>query len=266
MTKNKKIKTHLVGVEDLQKIVKLVVVSGFLKNHRPLSLLVVSKVGNGKTEIISSFSSKNTVFLTDLSSTGVYNLLKNTKITHLIIADFTKVTMKAKQTSQNLMTTLNSAMEEGLFRQELKEVSEDLKGRKIGFITSTTKASFGQNQKLMESFGLTSRMLIVSYDYGDKTFNEIMNSIYESEYLHKQYIPMCLKSQNGKSIIKTDVTIKSNLARQLNKYNNAFRTQKQLQTLACCNALLDNRKEVNQSDIDEVLKLNKFFNLNYTKI
>lgn len=262
----KKQKTHLVGVEDLQNIVKLVVVSGFLKNHKPLSLLIVSKVGNGKTEIISSFKSKNIVFLTDLSSSGVYNLLKNDKITHLIIADFTKVTMKARQTSQNLMTTLNSAMEEGLFKQELKETSNDSKGRNIGLITSTTKASYGHNKKLMESFGLTSRMLLVSFDYNEKTFSNIMESIYNCEYLKKQYVPMVLRSTKDTGILKRDVAISYPFAKQLNKYNNAFRTQKQMQTLACCSALLNNRTEVNQDDIDEVLKLNRFFNLDYTKI
>lgn len=264
--RNKKTKTHLVGVEDLQLIVKLVVISGFLKNHKPLSLLVVSKVGNGKTEIISSFKAKNIVFLTDLSSSGVYNLLKNDKITHLIIADFTKITMKAKQTSQNLMTTLNSAMEEGLFKQELKDTSNDLSGRNIGVITSTTKASYGQNKKLMESFGLTSRMLLVSFDYGDKTFSDIMESIYKCEYLTKQYVPMPLKSSKETPILKKTVIIPYTFAKQLNKFNNAFRTQKQMQTLACCNALLNNRSEVNQADVDTVLTLNKFFNLNYTKI
>jgi hypothetical protein len=267
MTKKMKKKTHLIGVEDLQEIVKLIVASGFLKDYKPLSLLLVGKVGHGKTEIISSFSSKNIVFLTDLSSTGVYKILENPKITHIIIADFTKVTMKARQTSKNLMTTLNSAMEEGLSKQELKGTSNDLKGRNVGIITSTTQASFSQNKKGMEDFGLTSRFVIVSFDYSDKTSLDIMDSIYKSEYLQLQYKGIQLKNNGGTSIAKTKVIISEDMAKQLNQLNhNAFRTQKQMQTLACCNALVNHRKEVIQEDVDKILKLNKFMNLNFSKI
>jgi len=267
MTKNKKRVTHLINVENLLEVVKLVVISGFLKNHKPLSMLLVGKSDMGKTEITSSFKAKNIVFLTDLSSSGVYNLLKNLDLTHIIIADFTKITMKAKQTSHNLLTTLNSVMEEGLFRQELKDTTNDNKGRNIGIITSTTKASFGQNKKFMESFGLTSRFLIVSYDYEESTIDKIMDSIYKCEYLQKQYKGIDIKDNNGKKIKKLDVIIPEALARQLNKdKKNEFRTQKQLQTLACCSALTENRKEVNIKDIEKVKSLNKFFNLNYTKI
>lgn len=265
MAKKKlKSKTHLIAVEDLLKVIKLVAISGYLKNYKPLSLILVSKVGNGKTEIISSFCAKNIVFLTDLSSTGVYNLMKNEHLTHIIIADFTKITMKNKQTSNNLMTTLNSAMEEGLHKQELKNTSIDMKGRNIGLITSTTKASYGQNKQTMEDFGFTSRMIVVSYDYGEKTFNDIMESIYRSEYLNNQYKPMPLIK--GK-ISKKTIEIPYDLAKKLNKMNdNAFRTQKQLQTLACCNALYNKRQKVTEEDIEEIIKLSKFFNLKYTQI
>jgi hypothetical protein len=48
----------LINMDDLQKILKLVLVSGNLKGINPLSLLIVSKSGNGKTELITSFKKK----------------------------------------------------------------------------------------------------------------------------------------------------------------------------------------------------------------
>lgn len=261
-------KSHLIGVKELQDIVKLVVVSGFLKNHKPLSLLLVAKVGHGKTDIISTFSCKNVHFLSDLSSTGVYDLLDEHKqLTHIVLPDFTKITMKNKATSNNLMTTLNSAIEEGLGIVRLKNTKKDFKGKHIGLITATTDKSYNQNKKKFSSFGFSSRFLIASFSYSDATVLNIMESIYRCEYLQKQYAKAPLKKENGHPLAKESVEIPYELAKKLNrKGDNAFRTQKQMQTLACCNALINNRKVVTEEDLEAVLKVIKFCNMEYTEI
>ena len=264
--------SYLIGVTELQSLVKLVVASGYLKNHKPLSLILVGKVGAGKTEIINTFSCKNAVFLSDLSSTGVFDILnENKEITHLIIPDFTKITMKNKQTSNNLLTTLNSGIEEGLGKIRLKNTNVDVsingETRHIGLLTATTKKSYAQNKNKFESFGFSSRFIIASFDYSDKTTLDIFESIHKCEYLKEKFKQIPLKDKKNLAVKKKNIILSYELSKNLdNLKNNSFRTLKQLQALACSSALVSGRSEVTKEDIEEVKKLNKFFNLNFTKI
>lgn len=258
----------LISVDNLQHLVKLVVASGFVKGYNPLSLMLVGDYGVGKTSIISSFSAKNIQFLSDLSSTGVLDIMQEKKaVTHMVIPDFTKVTQKNRNTSNTLIGTLNSATEEGIQQIRLKNTKIDLKGRKIGLITSTTRESWAQNHKAWKSIGFVSRMLVASYSYSQETYDKIMESIYDCEFLVHANLIEKLKRTNGKELTKVTVKISSNLARKLNNLKkNTFRNQKQLQSLACCNALINGRTEVLEEDISKILELNEFLNLKYKKI
>lgn len=264
--------SHLIGVEDILDIVKLVLVSGYLKNYKPLSLVIAGKAGNGKTDISEEYISNTAYSLSDLSSTGVLDVLQEDKeIRHIIIPDFTKVTMKQRSTSNNLMTTLNSMMEEGLGMQRLKNTKIDMrvngKKRNCGLITSITDLSMGQNKRKFSVFGFSSRFITASFDYTDITKQKILESIYHSYYLKDALYKIELTNTKDKKIKPAIVELPYELAKELNIIgNNQFRTQKQLQCLACCSALADNRNIVNHDDIMHILRLNKFFNLNYTKI
>lgn len=249
-------------MERLQKLVKLVLASGYLKNTKPLSFMIVSKAGNGKTEIISSFDHKRAKFITDLTYMGALDLLKSDPlVTHFIIPDFLKLTMKKRSTSNNLLSLFNALTEDGVGNINMYNFKHNFENRLVGIIIATTKASFDQHKKEWENTGFTSRCLICTYDYKDETIEEIFDYINQEKFF-KSYSKEKLKGFKSFEV-KTD----PKLNKQLNKFaNKKFRSLKQLQTLAKCNALLNIRKEVNQKDIDEVIDLCQYLNLNYTKI
>ena len=248
---------------DLQKIVKLVLLTGNLKNTKPVSLLIVSKSGNGKTELITSFKKKSVAFVTDTSYQGLLSLLKDEPhIKHLIIPDFIKITQKKRSTTDNLVSLLNAVTEEGIGRMKVYNTDYDYKGRQLGLITATTKASFSQKRNAWETFGFVQRMILVSYDYADDTIEEILSSINKKEWLSTQ--------KSNEKIIKyasKDMITKEELFKQLNQIcDKRFRTLKHLQSLCEAHALLRGDNEVKQEDIDEIIRLSRFMNLKYTKI
>lgn len=251
----------MIKVDDLKKIIKLVLLTGDLKNQSPVSLLIVGKSGMGKTELISSFKKKTIDFFTDLTYTGLIDeLMKNPKVKHIIIPDFIKITEKRRATTSNLISLLNALIEEGLGKLKVwKGIQEDFKGRKVGLITATTMKSYSHNQETWNSFGFVQRMLIVSYDYDDNTVEEIIKSINKEEYI---------RSKTEKVIgLEKDIKSSEKLNAQLNAIaDKNFRNLKILQKLAKANALLNKRTVVNQEDISEIIRLSKFMNLNYTKI
>ena len=109
------IKTKMIKIDDIEKIVKLVLSSGFIKNSDPLSLILVGKAGVGKTCIITGHNTKKSIVTTDLSKFGLIRELKEKpNLSHIVIPDFIKVTDKKQSTRKDLISTLNSATEEGL--------------------------------------------------------------------------------------------------------------------------------------------------------
>lgn len=251
----------MIQIEDIQKITKLVLASGFLKNQRPLSLMLIGEAGLGKTEIISHFCGKNAFFSTDLSKFGVLNILKeNPSITHFIIPDFIKVTQKRRSTTDDLISLLNAFTEEGLTNFNLYNFQAKFKNRRGGIITATTSASYNQHKKNWDRIGFVSRMITCSFSYNHDTIQKIMDYIEHENFSFQE-------KQEKLSFKKIEVSTPFFLNKQFEKISESkFRTQKQLQTLAKCNALINHRKEVSQEDIDEVMRLSIYMNLNYTKI
>lgn len=250
----------MIKLENLQKILKLVLLTGNLKNHKPVSLLIVGKSGNGKTELIKSFKKKSLAIFTDLTYTGLLDALKkDTRIKHVLIPDFIKITQKKRSTSDNFVSLLNAMTEEGIGKVKLWNNDEDFKDKQIGLITATTKASFGQNKERWASFGFIQRMLIVSYDYSNETIEEIIDFIVKEEYLNDKKTKI---KETGKKVESSE-----KLNRQLIKIaDNNFRNLKTLQSLAKANAITRKDNKVNQEDINEIIRLSKYMNLNYTKI
>lgn len=252
----------MIKTEDISKIVKLVLISGCLKEIKPLSLLLIGDVGIGKTEIITNFKSSRILFMTDLSYMGLLEELKDKKdVTHIIIPDFIKITKKKRSTSDNLISLINAGTEEGIGNIHLQNFKEDFKGKRIGIITSTTKSSYYGNKKAWSGIGFLDRFLICSYSYSDDTIEAIIKYINEEKYLNKT-----IKEQI-KNLKKVSIKTKTTLNEKLNPLiHKRFRSLKNLQALVKCNALLRGSNIVENSDVEEVTRLSKYINLEFNEI
>jgi hypothetical protein len=250
----------MINMEDLKKIIKLTLLTGNLKGYAPVSLLVLSKSGNGKTELITSYNKPSAFIVTDISYSGLcQELKKNNNLKHLIIPDFIKITQKKRSTSDNLISLLNALLEEGASKMRVFGQEYDFNKRRLGLITATTKASFAQHKEIWAKFGFVQRMLLVSYDYKDETIEQIMCSINKEEFI-KNKVEKLIKS--GK-----DINSEEKFNKQLNHHaNKNFRSLKHLQALAKAHALMSDKKCVSQDDINEIIRLTKYMNLNYIKI
>jgi len=244
--------------EEIKKIVILALISGFLKKNKPISLLIVARSGSGKTEVMKSVTSKRSAFLTDVNYSGFIELLKkDPKLTHILIPDFLKITMKKKSTSDNLISILNAFTEEGLEKIQ-GYFNEDFEGRVGGIIIATTSASYNQHKSEWCAIGFVSRMIICSYKYHKDTKELILDHIINEEEFKKP-----------KKISATETFVKSCRAMNIQLKSlarNDFRKMKQFITLTKSNALYNKRKEVIQEDIDEIIRLSQYLNLDYNEL
>ena len=258
----------MIKTEELQDLIKTILYTGYVVGEKPLSVLLIGAIGIGKSQLISNFGkkfNKNVAICSDVTYMGILHLLKeNREFRHLIIPDFLKITMKSKTTTSNVISILNAGIEEGIGEIHLMNFNEDFEDKTFGLITATTKDSLSQNRKVWQTMGFLSRCLIISYDYKDDTkeqiFDFIQDRLYRSDGKNKIELP----------VANIDVILPKELAKKLRNKNSTFRSQKQFQTLAMARTIMNNLNNNNptttQKEIDEVLKMSKFFNYDYTKI
>lgn len=253
----------MIKIGELKELLKLVFFTGYVAGEKPVSVMLVGEVGIGKSELVKTMKiSDNIVFYTDVTYMGIIKLLEeNKEVRHIVIPDFLKITMKKKSTTDNITSCFNALMEEGLDKISMMGQQHDFKGKKVGVITATTRNSFNQHKRKWEAMGFLSRMLIVSYDYSDKTKEDIFKYIFERGYLKNNK-----EKELEMPVRNLDVKLLVNLAKQLREKDTTFRKQKQLQALVMANALLNNRFKVLKEDVNKINNFKKFINLNYTKI
>lgn len=276
----------MIELERIEKIITLGLMTGKLEGVRPQSELIIAKKESAKSEAVAEFATNDGVlYLNNFTPTSFmeqYILdFDSGKYHHLIIPDLLNVISRQKYLVDTSVTFLNQFMEEGV-----KEItSKAYVGGKIvlnrpvrgGIITTIAKEDFEQRWKKWTSVGFLTRFLPASFQYGMDVVKQILiASVTEDEVnlLGKPIIlpkPSILKD----SLSKVKVTVPKELGlmllkpaedmqRRLSTYG--FRAARHLRRLAQANALVNNRTTVKQEDIDEVIELAEFCNLDYKTI
>jgi hypothetical protein len=246
----------------IKRVIELVYTSAFLKNEKPLSLFLIAPPEQSKTYFLMDKTTKYVHYSTDLSFMGLIKILQNYKeIKQIIIPDFLKITQKKQSTKNNLLTLLNGYLEEGIFEINLGNSERiNLKGRKGGIITSTTKTSFIQNRKIWEATGFSSRFIVLTWKYSEKTLNELLTLINEEI------------SSNNKEPTKINYEITEvKSSKEINCLLNPLadgspRKLKNLQTLLKAIALSYGRNYTLRKDVQELKELSEFMNFRFNEI
>lgn len=274
-------------INKIERIIELVYLSEYVKHtdDKPLSLMLIAPPEQSKSHFLLKYETPVSKVVTDLSFMGLIKLLqgkmdekrakkgqKSAKngqksgIKQLIIPEFLKISQKKKSTFDNLMGLLNSYLEnEGINEISLGNNDKiDLEGVNGAIITATTQHSYYQNIKKWEDTGFVSRFLYVSYSYSDKTNNEVIDYILETEIDEKKKKePPILIKKNKKVFVKGIKEYNSEL-KVLAGYS--IRQAKKLALLLKTIAISYDRDYIIKSDMEELKELNKFFNTKFTKI
>ena len=258
----------MIGVDDIQEIVKIALCTGKVMDERPLSLLIIAAVGAGKTDIISRYSEKyvdSVLYVTDITPFAIHKKhgkqLKRGLIRHIVCPDLLNMLGKPKEQSDAFVVFMNGIIEEGIARVESRnsDFIVDMPVR-CGFITSVANKELNRKKDKWASVGFLSRMLPISYSYKQETVVKIFEHIINREYTVDN--PQALKLPP-----ETYVYLPVDLAEQVQPYAIAtkddndqygFRRLKQLQTFIMGRALLYGRNEVVDEDLDVLDKYAKY--------
>ncbi len=266
----------MIGLIDIEDLIACALWTGYVKDERPMSLLLVSAVESGKTETTVQFAqNKGLLYLTDFTAFGLIKKylpqLLGGEIKHVIIPDLITPLSKSPDAVRSTTAFLNAFMEEGVkeivsynFPEGL-ELSQWIRG---GVIAAIASGDFFSRQKAWAQVGFISRFLPVSYSYDlqtvDKIFDAIINGQRLSQDINLNFPDKPVAVSLPPEIARELKPKAKEIGSKMGVYG--FRPLRHLTRLVKGRALSQGRTLVTDEDKDRILKLAYYFNLDHNKV
>lgn len=271
----------MIGTDEIEHLVQLCIWSSYVKDERPVSMMLLSNVENGKTEILKKAQDiKGVLYLNDLTAWGLQHRyikeLANGTYNTIVIPDFITPLSKNADTADSLVTFLSGIIEEGTARIATY-ATPDL-GLAVpvrcNIITAIAKEFVQTRRAAWTKIGFMSRLLPVSYDYSVSTKDAIHR--YIAHELYQKDPPFRL---NLEAVQPTEVSMSQEFALEImglslqvanelinSNVTSGFRLHRQLHALAKASALSRGNTTVDEIDIEIIRHHSNFINFNYVKV
>jgi len=197
----------------------------------------------------------------------------------VLIPDILNCTEKANVTKAPLLQSLKTMVDEGTTRIKTpyKDYHYD-RPIKLGLISGITRESLydSSTQKAslysdLRKMGFLSRMIPFSYEYPINKTTNIFDYIFGRRRSSFQMRIPQLKTPVDPQIYEPMPRLLSKLqviSHSLAQFSDSygFRCQKNLQKLCYASAMLDNREQIKQKDIDKILNLGRWMNFSFNDL
>ena len=259
-------------------MLRVTILTAYVENvAKPNSLLIVAKPESGKTEVMKKFAvNQNIAYLSDATAFGISrdysDQIERGEIRHLMIPDLLKPLSRKTSTVNTFVTFLNSLIEEGVLAVSTYATPRIRYEKPIrcGLIAAIASDEFADRRHRWERLGFLSRMIPFSYSYDTPTVNKIFRHIVGLDYLAEKDIQLNLPEENKSiklpaKLAETILPSTTAIAKQVQGAY-GFRLQKQFQALLQASALDHKRRIVNKDDVQRILALMDWVNLNESPI
>jgi hypothetical protein len=267
-----KIKSTVIYVEQLRKAIESTLISPYIKNEKPISLMIVAKAESGKTSILKQYrQNKGIIYMTDCTAYGIQRdilpKVVSGEIKTLMIADLLTPLSKSYKTRESFIAFLNNLIEEGIAKITTYAMTWD-KEAKANVITAVTDQAIEDGRHEWAKLGFLSRFILFSYSYSMSAVTEILNC-YSEHGLSMNNVKLTLPQK------EVDIELPKEIADKLNpiamKIGEQFqlygiRAKINLRSLIKALAYRNGRKTVTEAEFGELLELSDYMNFNYNII
>jgi len=269
---NRNNRTPLVHVEPLKKIIECALISPYVKNEKPISLLIVAKAESGKTSTMKLYrENKGIVYVTDCTAYGITRdilpKMVSKEIRTLMIPDLLTPLSKSTKTRTTLVAFLNNLIEEGIVKITTYAMIWD-KDVKANTITAITDQALEDGRHEWAKMGFLSRFILFSYSYSLSTVMEILN--HYSEYgLNNENVKIQLPKKEvdielSKEIADALNPIAMRIGKQFELYG--IRAKINFRSLLKALAYRNGKKAVTDAEFQEFLELADYMNTDFNII
>lgn len=263
------IQDTLHSISQLKKIIECALITPYIKNEKPLSLLIVAKPESGKTTVMKLYAgNKGIVYVTDCTAYGIQRdllpKLVSKEIRTIVIADLLTPLSKAFKTKQSFIAFLNNLIEEGVAKITTYAMTWD-KEVKANIITAVTDQAIEDGRHEWAKLGFLSRFIIFSYSYSMSAVMEILSS-YSRHGLTNEPIEFPLPTREADIELSTTIAdkldpiaMKIGEQFQLHGIRAKINLRSLIKALACRNG----SKTVTENDYAELVELADYMNFEY---
>jgi len=263
-------KRSLINVEPLKKIVECALISPYIKDEKPLSLLIVAKAESGKTSVMKSYrQNKGVVYVSDCTAYGltrdILPKIVSGEVKTIVIPDLITPLSKSTKTRQSFIAFLNNLIEEGVAKMTTYATIWD-KDVKANVITAVTDEVLKDARHDWAKMGFLSRFIVFSYSYSQSTIMEILHrySVHGLEMKESTFKPPSkeVNVELPKEIADRLDPIATRIGEQFCLYG--IRAKINFRCLLKCLAYRNGKKKtVTESEFKEFLLLADFMNFKY---
>jgi len=263
---------YLIKIEPLKKIVECALISPYIKDEKPISLLIIAKPESGKSSVMKQYrENQGVVYLTDCTAYGITRdilpKIVSGEVKTIMIPDLITPLSKQTKTRQSFVAFLNNLIEEGVAKITTYSTvwNQDAKANVISAVTDQALRDARHGWAKM---GFLSRFVIFTYSYNISTVIEILNSY--SEHAHNpEYTKMKIPKKQVDIKLTKEIADKLNpiamkIGEQFRIYG--FRAKINFRSLLKSLAHLNGRKTVTERDFEELLELADYMNFGYNPI
>lgn len=263
---------YLIKVDPLKKLIECTLLSPYIQDEKPISLLIVARPESGKSSIMKQYR-ENTgiVYLTDCTAFGITRdvlpKIVSGEIKTIMIPDLITPLSKATKTRQTFIAFLNALIEEGVAKITTYGTVWN-KDATANVITAVTDEVLRDARHSWAKMGFLSRFVVFSYSYSISTVTKILG--YYSEH------GLCLKNAKLKLPKKqVNVTLSKEIADKINPIATRIGDQFRLyglrakinfRNLLKCIATRNQRRTVTEADFQEFLELADFMNFDFNTL
>lgn len=257
-------------MELVREVIECVILTGRLKEHDPVSCLLIASPESGKTSVVLEKECACMVALTDCTGRGLQELCKmKPEITHICINDLVAVTAHKSSVSRYTMAMLNALTEEGIMATAFPGSVEQFKNGRRGIIASIPTTMAKDRRQWWNKSGLSSRMIPFAFKHSDDLNIRIKAEITKDRNtVQKKRRVFCIPAAHIKVHIpphhaKTIQALAETVSTRLSE--EGYRRLKQFRALACAHALLRTWKNpsVIEKDLDFLSRIIPY--ISYTK-
>lgn len=262
----------IIHIEPLKKIIEAVLISPYIKDEKPLSLLIVAKAESGKTSAMKMYrETKGSVWITDCTAYGITRdilpKMVSGEIKTLIIPDLITPLSKSHKTRQSFVAFLNNLIEEGVAKITTYATTWD-KDVKANIITAVTDEALRDGRHEWAKMGFLSRFIVFSYSYSMSTVVDILNH-YSEHGLKINNVKLRLPTKEVDIVLPKEIADKLNpiamrIGEQFKLYG--IRAKINFRSVLKALAFRNGRKTVTEDEFQEFLKLTDHMNFDFNPI
>jgi len=263
----------LMGFDILRELIQTVILTGRVKGHQPVSLLLIAPVERGKTSIVLERPCKSAVALSDVTGGGLREMCKaHPEISHFVLTDFVAVTSHKSFVAKGTISMLNAITEEGLQGTAYPGTVEFYQAGKRAIIGCLTDRLAADQRQWWSRTGFASRMLPFGFDHPEALRIRIHDAISEGKFEHTEVsVPLnipdgCIAVQFTPAVARVIRALAEHKGKELHEIG--YRRHKQYRTLAAAHAILRTWKKpkVEMADIHFLKTIDPYISYTQTRL